>query len=216
MTKDLYWNTFNIRWKMKLKLTLSLKILLTILLLSFTSKNNIGQCYISFKSSTNLVAADPDRLPETSEKTRKVKTENGEVEVTCVDGYRVLYNNEKKAPFVNLKIELSEDKSYATNQENLINNLKYLNSHSTSMETKDLIELESNGYKVYGLSRKTIENGSTLGVFVMFPGKNVTVYFYFNNMKPEYRNFNSLDDYKMQRDRFINEYTKYLTTCNDK
>ena len=33
-------------------------------------------------------------------------TENGEVEVTRVDGYRVLYKNDKKVPFVNLKIEL--------------------------------------------------------------------------------------------------------------
>jgi len=84
------------------------------------------------------------------------------------------------------------------------------------METKDLIELEFNGYKIYGLSRGAIETGSTLGTFVMFPGNGVTVYFYFNNMKPEYRNFESVDDYKKQRDRFIDEYTKYLTTCKDK
>ncbi|AYB34057.1 hypothetical protein D4L85_27295 [Chryseolinea soli] len=83
------------------------------------------------------------------------------------------------------------------------------------METKDLIELEFNGYKVYGLSRGSIETGSTLGIFVMFPGNDVTVYFYFNNMKPEYRNFESVNDYKKQRDQFIEEYTKYLTTCKD-
>jgi hypothetical protein len=207
---------FNNRQNMRSKLTLFSTVLLTTLILSFTSKNEIGQCYISFKTSTNLTVADPDRLPETSEKVRTVKTDNGEVEVTRIDGYRVLYNNDKKAPFVNLKVELSEKNSYDKDQKNLVDNLKYLNSHSTGMETKDLIELQFNGYKIYGLSRGAIETGSILGTFVMFPGNGVTVYFYFNNMKPEYRNFESVDDYKKQRDRFIDEYTKYLTTCNDK
>jgi hypothetical protein len=201
---------------MKSKLTLISTILLTGILLSFTTKNEIGQCYISFKTATNLTVADPDRLPETSEKVRTVKTDDGEVEVTRIDGYRVLYNNEKKVPFVNLKVELSEKKSYDKDKKNLIDNLKYLNSHSTGMETKNLIELEFNGYKVYGLSRGTIESGSTLGTFIMFPGNGVTVYFYFNNLKPEYRNFESVDDYKKQRDRFIDEYTKHLTKCKDK
>ncbi|MGN6532435.1 MAG: hypothetical protein ACTHK0_11885 [Ginsengibacter sp.] len=200
---------------MKRKLITLPTILMTIFYLSFTNKNEIGQCYISFKTSTNLIPSEADRLPESSEKIRIVKTENGEVEVTRIDGYRVLYNNEKKVPFVNLKVELSEKSAYQQDQKNLIDNLKYLNSHSTGMETKDLIELEFNDYKVYGLSRNTIESGSTLGTFVMFPGKGVTVYFYFNNLKPEYRNFVNVDDYKKQRDKFLEEYTKYLTTCKD-
>jgi len=207
---------FNNKHNMKSKLTLLSTVFLTTLLLSFTTKNEIGQCYILFKTATNLTVAAPDRLPETSEKVRTVKTNNGEVEVTRIDGYRVLYNNEKKAHFVNLKVELSEEKSYEKDQKNLLDNLKYLNSQSQKMETKDLIELNFNGYKVYGFSRATIEAGSTLGTFVMFPGNGVTVYFYFNNMKPEYRNFESVDDYKKQRDRFMDEYTKYLKTCKDK
>lgn len=201
---------------MKSKLILLPTFFLTTLLLSFTIKNEIGKCFISFKNATNLTAADPERLPETPEKTRALKTDNGEVEVTRIDGYRVLYNNEKKAPFVNLKVELSENKSYDKDKQNLLDNLKYLNSHSQNMETKDLIELEFNGYKVYGFSRATIEAGNTLGLFIMFPGNGVTVYFYFNNMKPEYRNFESVDDYKKQRDQFMDEYTKHLKTCKDK
>lgn len=207
---------FNNRRNMKSKLTLLSTVLLTALLLSFKIKNEIGQCYISFKTSTNLTVAGPDRLPETSEKVRTVKTDNGEVEVTRIDGYRVLYYNDKKAPFVNLKVELSESKAYDKDKKNSLDNLKFLNSHSQNMESKDLIELDFNGYKVYGFSRATIETGSTLGTFVMFPGNGVTVYFYFNNMKPEYRNFENVDDYKKQRDRFMDEYTKHLKTCEAK
>lgn len=201
---------------MNSKLTILSLIVVTIFLVSFTNNNEIDACYISFKSATNLTVLDPDRLPDASEKARLVNTDNGEVKVTRIDGYRVLYINGKKVPFVNLKVELSEEESYDNDKKNLIDNLKYLNSHSKGMETNDLIELEFNGYKVYGLNRGAIESGSTLGTFIMFPGRRVTVYFYFNNMKPEYRNFENLEDYKKQRDRFIDEYTKYLVMCKDK
>ena len=40
-----------------------------------------------------------------------------------------------------------------------------------------------------------------------------TVYFYFNNLKPEYRNFKSLKDYKKQRNAFIEGYTLYVNSC---
>ena len=201
---------------MKLSLLIIITILLTITLASFKSKNEISKCFISFKTATNLTPAEPDRLPETSEKVRSVKTENGEVEITRIDSYRVLYNNDKKVPFVNLKVELSDENSYETDQKRLLDNLKYLNIHSLGMETKELLELTFNGYKISGLSRGTIEAGSTLGTFIMFPGNGVTVYFYFNNIKPEFRNFESVAAYKKQRDRFLEEYTKHLTTCSDK
>jgi len=201
---------------MKSRLKIFSALLLTTFFLNFTIKDEIAECYFSFKSPTNLTPAGPDRLPESAREGRKVKTDNGEVEVTCADGYRVLYNNDKGVPFVNLKVELSEKKAYENDKKNLIDNLKYLISHSTNMETKDVVELELNGFKIYGLSRATIETGSTLGIFVMFPGNGVTVYFYFNNLKPEFRNFENLDDYKKQRDRFMDEYTRYLKTCESK
>jgi hypothetical protein len=200
---------------MKSKIIIGSTLLLTIALLSFKNTNEIGKCFISFTKVTSLTAATPDRLPETAEKVRIVKTDEGEVEVTRIDGYRVLYNNDKKAPFVNLKVELSASDSYEKDKKKILDNLKYLNGHSTGMETKDLVELNFNGYKISGLSRGSIEAGSTLGIFTMFPGNGVTVYFYFNNLRPDVRNFESLEDYKKQRDRFLEEYTKHLTACSN-
>ena len=201
---------------MKSKIAILTTLLLPFLFLSFTIKNGIGKCYISFTNSSDLTSATRDRLPETSEKFWTVTTDSGEVKVSRIDGYRILYNNAKKAPFVNLKVELSDKKSYDSDQKKLLDNLRYLISNSTSMETKNLIELEFNGYKVFGLSRGSIEKGSTLGTFIMFPGNDVTVYFYFNNLKPEYRTFENVEEYKKQRDKFMDEYTKYLTTCKEK
>lgn len=83
------------------------------------------------------------------------------------------------------------------------------------MESDSVIELEFNGYKVYGLSRNRLESGSTLGIFMMFPGNGVSVYFYFNNIRPEYRHFETLEDYKKLRDRFLDEYTGFLKNCKN-
>ncbi|HLG03638.1 MAG TPA: hypothetical protein VI731_08595 [Bacteroidia bacterium] len=180
------------------------------------AKDKIGNCFLSFQGSNGLTAEPADRLPKDSEKSRKLKTNNGEVTITRIDGYRVLYNNDKKAPFVNLKVELSDNKSYAADTTSLIENLKYLNGVSQGMESKDILELTFNGCNVYGLSRSSIEKGSTLGTFIMFPGNDITVFFYFNNMKPEYRHFESVDDYKKLRDKFMDDYTKHLKSCDNK
>lgn len=180
-----------------------------------TNRNEIADCFINFDKASKLSMSDPQRLPGSADKTWEVKTEHGTVTVTRIDGYRVLYNNKKKVPFVNLKVELSEPESYGADTTNILENLNYLNTHSTNMETKDLIKLQYNGYTIYGLSRSNIEAGSILGSFVMFPGNSTIVYFDFNNLKPEFRNFENLDDYKSQRNAFIGAYTAHLKKCQE-
>ena len=201
---------------MKSKIAILSTFFLTISLLSFKKQNEINKCYISFTNATNLTAAEPDQLPAAAEKNRTVQTENGEVEVTRIDGYRVLFNNNKNVPFVNLKVELSEENSYESDQKKLIDNLRFLNSHSQGMETKELIHLNFHGYKIYGLSRASLEKASILSSFIMFPGNGVTVYFDFNNLQPAFRNFENIEDYKKQRDKFLEEYTMYLKDCINK
>lgn len=194
-----------------------LSSLLTVLfvtgLYSFsTNQNKIARCYINFNKASKLSMASPERLPETSKKVRQVRTEKGEVEISRIDGYHIIYSNKNKFPFINLKVELSDPKSYVSDTSGILENLKYLNSHSTNRETNDLIKLSYNGYTIYGLSRNTIQADSTLGNFVMFPGNDIIVYFEFNNLK----NFESIGDYKSQRNAFLGAYTNHLKNCSGK
>jgi hypothetical protein len=186
---------------------------LTPAIAGIVDKPAIGKCYLSFDKPSNLKMAAPDHFPEENDHTRTLPTANGDVAITILDGYRVLYNNLKNAPFVNLKVELSNAQRYEADKQHILDNLKYMTANSPDMETKDLIQLSYNGYKIYGISRNGIETGSTLGVFIMFPGNNTVVYFYFNNLNPLYRNFNSLHDYQQQRNTFISEYTSHLNAC---
>jgi hypothetical protein len=192
-------------------------IIIAICLLSITgfTQNNktIANCFINFKAASGLKMAAPERLPADAEKLRKLPTSNGDVDVSRLDGYRIIYNNKKKAPFIDVKVELSDAASYGKDTVNILNNLQYLNSAGTGMETSGIIKLTFNGYPIYGISRNTIDSGSILGTFVMFPGNNTTVYFYFHNLKPEFRTFTSVDDYKGQRNAFLGEYTSHLVNC---
>lgn len=191
----------------------AISILAGLTSLTYIQTKTIDNCYISFNGTRNLTAKVPDQLPEAAAIPREVKTEAGIRSISRNAGYRVLYLNKKNVPFVNLKVEQSSEGSYDEDKENVIENLRYLIKKSKRMKSKEPIELEFNGQKVYGLSRNSIEKGSSLGVFVMFPGNDIVVYFYFNNLKPEYRNFKSVKDYEKQRDHFIDEYTKYINDC---
>lgn len=185
-------------------------------LVAFVNKDKISSCYLTFKKASNLTALAPEQMPAENDHTRTLNTEKGDVAITIVDGYRVLYNNKKKAAFVNLKVELSQPDNYARDTLNVLDNLSFLNSKSPDMESDKLITLHYNGFNIYGLSRKSIDSGSTLGIFAMFPGNNTIVYFYFNNLKPEVRNFQNSEGYQGLRNQFIGEYTSYINNCKGK
>ncbi len=184
--------------------------------LSCNTKDKIADCFISFKGTGDLTITSPERLPESSEKFIPLKTDNGDVQVSRIDGYRILYNNSQSAALVNLKVELSETKSYDTDQKGILDNLKYLISQSQNLTTTEPIEIEKNGYKIFGLNRNTTDSkSSTLGIYIMFPGNNITVYFYFNNLDRESRNYNDLQEFITVRDKFFDEYTKHIKNCKN-
>lgn len=185
-------------------------------LISFTNFPEINPCYISFNSATDLGAGAPDRYPANVEKTRTLDTEQGTIDLTIADGYSIMYLNNKYATAVTMKVEISKEGNYEKDQKTLIANLNYLNKNSERMETKELIVMELNGYKFYGLSRGALDVGSVMSSFIMFPGNGVIVYLSFTNLKPEVRTYETVEDYKKQRDRFMDEYTRYLNTCKGK
>ncbi len=197
----------------RVKLLTTMFLLIGLISFTYGQTKRIDNCYISFKGIKNLNPKTADKLPRSAATPREVKTEVGMKNVSRNAGYRVLYLNNKNVPFVNLKVEQSSEGFYDSDKENLIKNLRYLIKNSSGMKSKDVIELEFNGQKIYGLSRNSIEKGSTLSTFIMFPGNDIIVYFYFNNLKPDYRNFKSLKDYEKQRDKYIDEYTKHLNNC---
>jgi hypothetical protein len=200
---------------MKATINVLSTLLLAALFLSATPKGKIEEYYISFNALTDLTPAEPDMILKNAEKYKIVNTNLGEVKVTRLEGYKITYNTKQKLPSVNLKVELSDKKSYEKDKMNLINNIRFISANNEGMESSEMIELESNGYKVYGYSKTAIDKVGTLGTFVMFPGDNVVVYFEFNNISTESAFFKTTADYKKQREAFIQEYTKHIKAVKD-
>ncbi|MCD8742258.1 hypothetical protein LT679_16740 [Mucilaginibacter roseus] len=191
-----------------------LAVLSFIILSGFTPQTGIKPCYLSLKKAGDLKAGTADRLLADADKTRMLVTEAGEVPITVTEGYRIIYNNKKKAPFVNLIVELSKPENYEQDKKNVLANLSYLNAQTTGMETTGkLLELDYNGYKAYGLSRAGISEGETLGTFVIFPGDNMIIYIYFNNIEPAKGHFKNAAEYQGYRNDFIGQYTAHLAKC---
>lgn len=195
-------------------------VLFVLILLIFSSSaiatdKTIDPCFVSFEDATHLNALSPNKLSKDQAKPRKLATAAGYVKVSRIDGYRVVYKNENKELFVTLIVELSSPKKHEADQANLLANLYYLNLITDDMETEELIELEFNDYKLYGIGSSTIEDGETLGIFVMFPGNDIIVYFYFQNIDEDDRHFQTLDEFKTERDLFLEEYTLHLSECMD-
>ena len=198
---------------MKSKFILLSLFLGAILFFSFSGTQEISKCFISFTNYPGLITTPPIRLPETSGKFKNLTTENGDVQISRIDGYSVLYKNSKNAVFLNLSIELSTPESYGQDTTNIISNLKLFAGKLPDVETKNLVKLDYNGYIIYGISRYASDSAMVFGTFVMFPGNNTTVYFYFDNIQPDFRETKNLEDYKIQRNGFLGNYTNFLRRC---
>ncbi len=172
----------------------------------------ISPCFLSLNTTTGLVAPNVDRLPEEARGIRTLDLSGRELPVSVKDGYRILYKNESGADFVNLKVELSDATSYATDTVNVLTHM----DHSVQATRNAAYEKglkNFNGFVVHGYSRLSIEEGSTLGTYVFFPGNNMVVHVYFQNIKREGRHFKNVKAYRKLRDRFLEEYTLHLRGC---
>ena len=64
-----------------------------------------------------------------------------------------------------------------------------------------------NGFEVHGLDREKLEGG-VLGVYLLFDNApRVVTTIYFLNQEPQTRKFQTMEEYRALRDRFLGAYT---------
>lgn len=175
--------------------------------------SQIPSCYTSYDGGKNLSARAPDVLPKANAVPQERKTAGGTVHVSLEEGYRILYDNEYGVPFINLKVERSTEGMYEQDQQHLLDHLKYLISSTDGLTSERLLAFDVEGTKVYGFSRSSLDNGSILSTLIAFPGDHTVVYFYFNNLKPEYSPHSTIKKFEKSRDRFVKEYLHSLEAC---
>jgi len=150
---------------------------------------------------------------KSSEKFRELNTPSGKRKVTYLDGYTVKFAYPNTDVFVNLKVEQSSPRSYDRDKEIIIENMKWLLSRGKAVDEKEPKKVTVNGVEIYGFDRNILGFGIVMGMHLFFEDKNhkvITVYFL--NQKPERRKPQTLAEYRALRDKFLNQYTKCVTS----
>jgi hypothetical protein len=155
-----------------------------------------------------LKVVKAERLPKEEIYSRAVKTTEGEKEVTRIDSYRMLAAYPKTDGFANIRLERSRPDGYAQDKKNVVEELKYLIATGKEMEFAEPIKATYNGFESYGLNRRTLEIGTTVGVYVLFHDADQTVTtIYFFNANPKRRKFQTIEEWRTLKESFLNNYT---------
>lgn len=169
--------------------------------------------YLSCKFEDDLQVKEINRRSKSAESFRTVETAEGSKKVSVIDGYRVMFSYPKTPYFfANVKVEQSSPQDYAKDKETVIEEIKYLPSMKNALVPmvyggkRDL-----NGYGTYGADREVIDKGGVLGVQVLFSDtEHVIITVYFLNQGREKRRFQNIEEYRVLRDRFLNQYTSCI------
>jgi len=177
---------------------------------SFAQSSDRDDSLKSFTScdlDDGLRIVQVDRLPK-DVKSRTVKTSKGDQKISLADGYRVMvaYNDDRDW-FANIKAEKSITAEYEKDKERVIENLKWAASTSKELESQEPVKVSFGEYEGYGTSKRTLI-GNTLGIYVLFsdPDRTITT-FYFINQNPKKKRFQTIEEWRVVRDGFLNTYT---------
>ncbi len=142
-----------------------------------------------------------------------MQTAAGEKEITRIDSYRILVAYPKTDAFANIRPEKSRPDAYIQDKQNAIEELKHLISTGKEMESDKPIKATYNGFESYGLNRRTLEIGNTVGVYILFNDTDQTITtIYFFNAKPKKRKFQTIEEWKTLRENFHNTYTRCINS----
>lgn len=203
---------------------MNFKSLLTVFILQlFITTNvlaqaNIEPCYINFEGIKGISKSKTNSLPTSSKVTyRALPTNKGTVNISRLNGTRVIYTNNKNMPFINLKVETSLPSAYAADTLNLINYFKYVVSLSKQFSSSEVLKIKKNGFTLYGYITKDIEQPMMfLSSFIFFPKKDTVIYIDIMNVKNDFRSYSNNEQFNEQLKSFLNSYTANIKKCSTK
>ena len=164
----------------------------------------------SYESCTfddGLEIAKIDSLPPGLQQ-RSIDTTQGPKIIQMLDGRRIMFAYGVGGDFfANVKPERLSDDTWAIEKQNLLDELAaMLASQRDIMPSRNLPET-IHGLEVHGLDRTELK-GSTLGFYLLFDNKrHIATSVYLLNQKPLTRRFQTIEQYRDLRTRFLATYT---------
>ena len=137
---------------------------------------------------------------------RTVPTSKGPKQVGMVEGRRVMFAYPGKDFYANVKVEILPEKDYAETRQTLVDNFDYMLATSKDSARNYELKPKLNGLDVRGLDKDKLEGG-VLGIYVLLnDASRMVSTIYFFNQEPKDRSFQTIEEYRVARDRFLSTY----------
>jgi hypothetical protein len=157
-----------------------------------------------FSDGLEVVETSPLALGVT---TRAVPTIKDTRNVEVLTGRRVLFTYPDKDYFANVWVEVLSGKNYADEKQALIDNFDYLLASERQNGRNYDLKPTMHGLDTRGLDRDQLE-GAVVGFYLLFDdSSHVATTIYFLNQEPSVRSFQTMEEYREMRDRFLTTYT---------
>ena len=109
--------------------------------------------------------------------------------------------------YANVKVEILPEKNYAETRQSLIDNFDYSLASGDGNTRNYRLKPTLNDLNVRGLDRDKLEGG-VLGLYLLIDdASRMVTTIYFLNQEPNNRNFQTIEEYRAMRDRFLATYT---------
>jgi hypothetical protein len=143
---------------------------------------------------------------------RTVPTSKGPKQVAMVEGRQVMFAYPGKDFYANVKVEILPEKDYAETRQALVDNFGYMLATSKDSTRNYELKPKLNGLDVRGLDKDKLEGG-VLGIYVLLnDASRMVTTIYFLNQEPKDRSFQTIEEYRVVRDRFFSTYAACIGT----
>jgi hypothetical protein len=163
--------------------------------------------YESCSFDDGLQMVKIDSLPPGIQQ-RTVNTTEGPRTIQMLAGRRIMFAYGVGGDFfANVKPEVLPDDTWATEKQSLLDEIAAMiaSDHDTMPNTS--LPRTMHGLEVHGLDRTALKGG-TLGFYLLFDNNHhIATSVYLLNQEPLTRRFQTLDQYRSLRTRFLTTYT---------
>ena len=174
------------------------------------AENGVGQradlnayTHCEFSDGLQVVEVNPLARGVTA---RTVDTASGPKLIKMLSGFRIMFAYPNTDFFANVKAERLPSSEYPRLKQALIENFDYILASASSNRRNESIGPTMNGLEVYGLDRDRLEGG-VIGLYLLFNDeKHVATTIYLLNQESSRRKFQTVDQYRSVRDRFLLTY----------
>lgn len=158
----------------------------------------------SFSDGLQIVRTDPLAPGITS---RTVETDNGDRQINLLAGVRIMFAYPDEDFYANVKAEVLPAQGFPELKKSLLENLNHL-AHGNTANTNLVSPIH--GLEAHGIDREKLEGG-VLGIYLLFDDEEkIVTTIYFLNQEPQNRKFQSIDEYRLVRDRFLANYSSCI------